>query len=465
MKLFNNHLNVILAIKQKEISEVIELAKAHNLSLRYPGMFLKDAGDLSLTYIDDNYLGGHLSSTFLRYEFSYLKNKNIRIFNDVKELKKYVKTADQRQERYFIKEENTESYCNYLKSLSFAALKDEYFLVKHLVHYIDLYSFAAKDYVEKTLTNSIKRSISKKENTLDAVYKQLDKIVNLRNELDDVINTKIYLINKDNCRRKSDVLLKTKDEIVLQTRIIAYLKETHSYFHSSEISGYFKLNVIKENLDTIFNIFNYKLKMEGTISYEHEVFDNVRKLGYEEQLPDYLVGEKIGDKWNYISVLQRLIYTLKIYDCSPLLSNDLIPLAFKTSEEVETLAKKLISLNYIDEDNLINCSKRNYPPVAVIVEPNKKSFRSSDNRTVMACICSSRGRKPLYISDLLKHFDKIIINHDFVYHNLLLLKITSDKNRFEPQILSLKEAKKIKNNKEVKTLIDLVKEVRGARGD
>lgn len=50
MKLFNNHLYVILTIKQKDIAEVIELAKAHNLSLRYPKMFLNDTDDLFNLY-------------------------------------------------------------------------------------------------------------------------------------------------------------------------------------------------------------------------------------------------------------------------------------------------------------------------------------------------------------------------------------------------------------------------------
>ena len=76
----------------------------------------------------------------------------------------------------------------------------------------------------------------------------------------------------------------------------------------------------------------------------------------------------------------------------------------------------------------------------------------------MACMCNSRRRKPLYISDLFEHFEKVITNYDFVYHNLLLLKITSDKSRFKPQVLSLKEAKKIRGNPELEKLINMVKE-------
>ena len=345
-----------------------------------------------------------------------------------------------------------------MKSLSPDALKEEYFLVKNIVNYTDSYYLVTKEYIEKTLHNSIKRSVSKKEDTLEAVYKHLNKIVKLRNELDDVINSNVYLINRKNCYKEPDIVLNTEDNNASQTRMRSYLKRIHSYFHSSERSGYFYLNVINQNLDTIFNVFNYKLKAKGTISYKHKVFGTVHKLGYSEHLPNYLIGDKKGKKWDYVSVLKRLLYTLKIYDCYPLLSNNSIPLAFKTSEEVEALAKILASLKYKDMNDLANCTKHNYPPVAVIVEPNKRLFKSGGGITVMACMCSSRRRKPLYISDLLKHFDKIITNHDFVYHNLLLLKITSDKSRFKPQVLSLKEAEKIKDNPELEKLIKMIKE-------
>ena len=460
MKLFNNHLYVILHIKQKEKAEVVKIAHDHNIPLAYPKMFLEEISDLSQICIDDEHLGGHLMSMICAYEIDYLQNKSCRLFKNVKELKEYVKNADQRQDYYFIFEKSTERYYTYVKSLSFDALKEEYFLVKNIVNYTDSYYLATKNFVEKTLSNSIKRSINKKEDTLEAVYKRLNKIVKLRNELDDVINTNIYLVHRDNCCKEPDALLSAKNDNVSQTRIKFYLKRIHSYFHSSERSGYFYLKVINQNLDTIFNVFNYKLKAEGTISYKHKVFDSVRELGYPEYLPSYLVGDKKGKKWDHVSVLKKLLYTLKIYDCYPLLSNNLIPLAFKTSEEVETLAKKLASLKYKDMNDLANCTKHNYPPVAVIVEPNKRLFESGGGRTVMACMCSSRKRKPLYISDLLEHFDKIITNHDFVYHNLLLLKITSDKSRFKPQVLSLKEAERIKDDPELEKLIKMIKEAK-----
>lgn len=458
MKLFNNRSYVILHIKQKEKAEVVKLAKNHNLPITYPDIFLEETSDLNQICINDECLGGHLMSMICAYEINFLRNKGYRLFQNVKELKEYVRIADQREEHYFISEKSTEHYYSYVKTLPFDALKEEYFLVKNIVNYTDSYYLATKNYVEKTLSHSIKRSVNEKEDTLDAIYKQLNKIVKLRDELDDVINTNIYSINRDNCCKEPDTLSNANNNNVSQMRMRSYLMRIHSYFHSSERSGYFYLKVINQNLDIIFNVFNYKLKAEGTISYEHKVFDTIRKLGYPEHLPDYLVGEKNNNKWDYVSVLKRLLYTLKIYDCYPLLSNNLIPLAFKTKEEVETLAKKLVSLGFKDIGDFVNCTKHKYPPIAVIVEPNKKEFRAGGGITVMACMCSSRRRKPLFISDLLENFDKIITNHDFVYHNLLLLKITQDKSRFKPQILSLKEAEKIKNDPELEKLIDMIKE-------
>ena len=441
MKLFNNRRYVILSIKQEEKAEVVKLAKDHNLGLLYPDLFLREKSDLCQICIDDNRFGGHLMSMICSYEISYLKNRSYRVFKNVKELKEYVKIADQRQDHYFIAEKNIEHYCNYLKTLSSNALKDEYFVVNNIVSFTDSYYLDVKNYVEKTLSKSIKRAITNKEDSLESIYKQLHKIVKLRNDLEDVLDMKIYLINKDNCCKETDAISNAKDINISQAKIKSFLKRTHSYFHSSERSGYFHLNVINQNLDTIFNVFNYKLKAEGTISYKHEVFSSVRKLGYLEMLPNYLVGEKKGKKWDYISILERLLYTLKIYDCYPLSSNDLIPLAFKTIDEVEALAKKLLSLKYVDEDDLANCAKHNYPPVAVIVEPNKKSFRAGGSITVMACMCHSMRRKPLYIQDLLNNFDKIITSYDFVFHNLLLLEITNDPKRFNTGLYRLEKTK------------------------
>ena len=150
MKLFNNHLYVILHIKQKEKAEVVKLASDHNLDLTYPDMFFKEVGGLSQICIDDGHLGGHLMSMICFYEINYLRNKNYRLFKDVKELKKYVRIADQRQEHYFIAEKSTERYYDYVKSLSLDALRDEYFLVKNVVGYINSYYLVTKNNIEKT---------------------------------------------------------------------------------------------------------------------------------------------------------------------------------------------------------------------------------------------------------------------------------------------------------------------------
>ena len=238
----------------------------------------------------------------------------------------------------------------------------------------------------------------------------------------------------------------------------SYLKRMYSYFHYDE-SSYIRLKTINKNLDIIFNIFNYKLKLKGIISYSHDVYKSIHELGYKEDIPDYLVGKKNKDGWDYISVLKRLLYSLKIYD-SCLLSNELIPVVSKNADEIEHLAKKLISLGYINKDDLANSNKHSCIPKFILIEPNKKIFKDGGGITILSCMCSSRKIKPLYVNDLLEHFDKIIVNYDFVYLHLLLLKVNLDKSRTAPQLLNLEEARKTKGNKMIADFINMVEEAK-----
>lgn len=201
------------------------------------------------------------------------------------------------------------------------------------------------------------------------------------------------------------------------------------------------------------------MKLKGIVSYKHDVYKSIHELGYKEDIPDYLVGKKNKDGWAYISVLKRLLYSLKIYD-SYLLSNESIPVVSKNADEIECLAKRLISFGYIDKDDLANSNKHSYIPKFILIEPNKKIFRDGGGITILSCICSSRKIKPLYVNDLLEHFEKIIVNYDFVYLRLLLLKINLDKTRETPQLLNLEEARKIKGNKRVIDLINMVEEAK-----
>lgn len=169
-------------------------------------------------------------------------------------------------------------------------------------------------------------------------------------------------------------------------------------------------------------------------------------------------------EWDYVSVLERMLFSLKIYDCYPLLNNTVIPLAYKNVNEVEELAKKLVGLGYKDKDDLCNAAKHEYPPVAVIVEPHKKIIREGGGITVMACMCSSRRRKPLYIKDFLNNFEKIIEENDFVFHNLLLLKITNNSKRSKAGVYSLEKDKQIKNNNRLRELVKMVEKY-GVRKD
>ncbi len=456
MKLFNNKLYVILLIKEEEKREVINLAKEHNLEILYEDMFINQEGDLHRICIDDNSLGGALGSIQCFYELNNLKKQGTRVFKNVKELKEYVDKATERKEHRFVLDKNINDYYEYVKSLDFDSLKNECLLANNIINYIDLYYSFIKYQIEKNLSNSIERSISKNDDNLETVYKELDKIAKLRDEIDDVINIDTYLIDSDMVLNE---IIKPDDKNTTSIKKMrSCLKRMYSYFHFDE-SSYVRLKTINKNLDIIFNIFNYKLKLEGIISYNHDVYKSIHELGYIEDIPDYLVGKKNKDGWDYISVLNRLLYSLKIHD-SHLLNNEYIPVVPKNADEIACLAKRLISIGYIDKDDLVSSNKHSYIPKFILVEPNKKIFRDGGGITILSCICSSRKIKPLYVNDVLEHFDNIIVNYDFVYLRLLLLKINLDKSRETPQLLNLEEARKTKGNKRVKDLINMVEEAK-----
>ena len=373
------------------------------------------------------------------------RNLNSRSF-----AKKQKNDANNKQECCFVLEKNTENYFEYVKSLPIDVLKNEYLLVENIVAYVNSFCRNVERYIEKALTNSIRRSISKKENSLGAVSYQLRKTAKLKNKIRNFVNIGFsrikgneHPLNRENLSVKA---------------MCSILRRAHLYFHFNEESGYFRLNLIHKNLGIILDIFDYKLKDEGRAPYQDERYKTIRELGYQESLPDYLVGTRNGAGWDYLSILRRLLYSLKIYDCYPLLNNDLIPLVFKTREQVEKLAKRLVSLNYLDENDLSNCTQKSYLPAFLVVEPNKKILRFGGGITILACMCNSRERKPLNIDDFLDGFDKLITNYDFVFLNLLLLQVTKDKNRESPQILNLKQARKIKDNPRLAKIIKMIDE-------
>ena len=363
-------------------------------------------------------------------------NKKYRIFQNTEELKRYVEVADQRKKRPFLAEKVTKQYEGYLNTLSFHELKEEWRLAKRYIKETSIYYQKIKEFVELALVSSIKRSLGQKKITLESVDQQLTEIVRIRDEIDDELNSNLYLIDSEPCLDPED-----QNALAIGERIKLLLRGRHSYFHSDEDSSRHLLCVIRQNLNIIFQIFHYKLHEEPFVSYANPAFVPLYCLGYSKELPDYLVGEKKDNQWDYRSVLKRPLYTLRIYDCDPLLGNKYIPADIKAEgeyygpvplkrwQDVETLANKLVPLKYKDESDLAHLSKKLWRPLAVIVEPNEKSFHGSDSVTCMACMVSSMKRNTIYVSDLLQYFDELIVHYDFVFWNLLLLETTSWRKR------------------------------------
>ena len=89
--LFDGKTYVIGHIKKKEIKEVLNIAKENNLTIRYPWMFDNPEGDLHRIAIDDHAFGGFVSVIICYHEFTVKKSPKWGWFNNVKELKQYIK--------------------------------------------------------------------------------------------------------------------------------------------------------------------------------------------------------------------------------------------------------------------------------------------------------------------------------------------------------------------------------------
>lgn len=306
LKLFNNKKYVISLIKQDEKEELIKLAEEHDLDIIYPELFESD-GDLRMIAVDDKHLGGIYATFICRYNDSIIKNKNFCFFRDFKELKQYVFKADQRQEPYFLVERNLDRYLNYVNSLSNEELEREYYLVKTIVDYIDGCYLKIKDEIDDKLIKSITQDIDNNNYSKEIVNNYLSIILDIEKELDEILDMNIYLMNKDNCS-------KALDNNVSHIRMRAYLRNTHNYIHSNKKNGLFLLDVIRDNLNIIFNIFNYKLVAEHIVAYDHHAYDCLRMAGYKDGVIDYVVGTKEGNDWNYLSVLQKLKEQIQIVE-------------------------------------------------------------------------------------------------------------------------------------------------------
>lgn len=306
MKLFNSHIYYISFIKDDERKEVVDIAKKNNLKIMYLDLFREDEKkDLHRICIDDNYLGGILSCMCGHYAVSVLRDKKYRCFKSVKELKDYIEIANSRKEHYFIKEKDIVNYNSYLKGLSYIDLENEYYMVKNLIALIDSFYIEIKDYIDNMIIKPIEADILKGDVNFDMIKEKLDRMVELRKRIEDFLDIDIYIDNKK--YEKSDA--RTNEEM------LSYLVEKHTHFHTN----YGLIKTIYNNLDNIFNIFNYKLWAEGKASYKNGTYDNLRKIGFEV-LPDDI----IGNKDDYISVLNKLLYFLKdkLYSENALIYNE-----------------------------------------------------------------------------------------------------------------------------------------------
>ena len=199
MKLFNGHTYIILTVKQEEKADFIRFAQKRRIKPYVGYSILQEEGDVHCVYINDKNFGIDINAVLYFYEIQCLHNKEYRIFQNMDELKRYVEVADQRKKRPFLTEKETKRYENYLNTLSTNELKEEWYLAKRYMKETSSYYQKIKESVEMTLVGSIKRSLAQKEVSLESVDQHLMEIVRLRDEIDDELNSNLFLLDPEPC--------------------------------------------------------------------------------------------------------------------------------------------------------------------------------------------------------------------------------------------------------------------------
>lgn len=128
-----------------------------------------------------------------------------------------------------------------------------------------------------------------------------------------------------------------------------------------------------------------------------------------------------------------------------------LPIAYKKPEEASRLAAFLLEKGFKGEPNPIS------PIDVIVVRVGQKSFDASDSITCIACWCGGK-RKPLYVEEFIDDYERIVVQGDVDFYEQLVRLNNLDEKRPGGGILSADEAKRIKGDKRLQELIEMVEE-------
>ena len=293
-KLFNRKTYVIKTVKPERIPDLLALAKENGLKVIYPDLFENRNDDIHRLVIDDRRLGGMLMVMVCDYEISLMKNPAYGVFEDVEDLLRYVRWAKRRKERPFISYKSKHRYISYLFTLDEAGLRKEWGFAKEAVSLLASWRRGHRFNFEHRVLASL-RLVSPKEKAVDYCLAGLN---GLRKFIDRDLGYNIFALDGEESKATP------KDAM-------GALVTLFEFIHYGKLSPLLELSALREKVNRILNLFNYKLKVEGKASLDRPLYFCLERYKVNGRIPDSLIGEKKGGQWDYDSVIMNLTEMLK----------------------------------------------------------------------------------------------------------------------------------------------------------
>jgi hypothetical protein len=450
-KAFGGYTYVIPRVSREEAKELLDIAKKNNINECFSKYLPDDDWNyLTNVCIDERYFGKHLMAMIASYEITCMKTGDYRegsmsliremvdkanqycnypFLNGVKRYKN--RNCPLEQDRGQVNE-----YTRYISSLNAEELSKEFNIVDSICKRRDEICENAKKRIS-TLRFTIKERLNDaKEITKEDIQEYLNQIFDEYCLIESQFND-LHMVTP------------TEDKPIV-SKDVGWLVEQYKLFHnirlSSHESAYNPNNQIISlltNLEDVFNLFNSQIIIkEMPISLDR--YKYLLRYTATNEIPEYIIGKKNKNGWDYRSVLERLYLSLETTTLNKLYSLTYFGARFNEDDDLPPLLERLSNadyhLGYIPDIEFDQYTKK-------LTEEHKNVYanpwRKLPIKWALSFLTIDNDRKQVYVETpvsvnhmeylrkhhvlscraLLDHFDEIVIKRDFILYNLLIEKI------------------------------------------